>query len=89
MIKLSGQEKKKLEKVSSRYFFLKEETQIGLLIGFLLCLLHLMAEKADFAVCFRDKPSVSSRICLFPPREVCLPSLSTVAHGKAFNFDEV
>lgn len=30
MIKLSGQEKKKPEKVSSRYFFLEEETQIGL-----------------------------------------------------------
>lgn len=48
-----------------------------------------MAEKAELAVCFRDKPSVSSRICLFLPSEARLPSLSTVAHGKAFNFDEV
>ena len=89
MIKLSGQEKKKLEKVSSRCFFLGEEAQIGLFVVFLLCSLHLMAEKAESAVGFRDKSSVSCRICLLPRSVICLPSLSTVAQGKAVNFDEI
>ena len=83
VIKLSGQEKKKLEKVSSRCFFLGEETQIGLFVVFLLCSLHLMAEKAEFAVGFRDKSSVSSRICLLPHADLPSQSLNSCS-GQGF-----